>query len=289
MVDQQSRRALVLGSGGLAASAWEIGLAAGLDERGVSLRSADLFVGTSAGARVAIQLASGADLAELFQRQIDPSLHVSEAAPGFDWKQWRSEIMKTRDDDGGTKEILRRVGRLALSRSEGSSAARRESIVSQLPIHSWPDKKMLIGAVNAETGERRVFDKESGVNLIDAVTASGAVAGIWPPVLIDGHPYMDGGFYSTENADLAAGCGRVLILALRAGVPPLSLVSLDSALEKLRSRGAMVEVIHPDSASESAFAAAGGLLNPAVREPAATAGRFQGQRIAMERIKAFWN
>lgn len=43
MVDQQSRRALVLGSGGLAASAWEIGLAAGLDERGVSLRSADLL------------------------------------------------------------------------------------------------------------------------------------------------------------------------------------------------------------------------------------------------------
>jgi NTE family protein len=148
---------------------------------------------------------------------------------------------------------------------------------------------MLIGAVNAATGERRVFDRNSGICLIDVATASGAVPGVWPPVLFQGDHYMDGGFYSTENADFAVGFDRVLILALRAGNPPLSVTSLDSAVEELHSRGSMVEVIHPDKATESALAAAGSLLNPKVREPAASAGRSQGQRIATESLRAFWN
>ena len=289
MAGQRNRRTLVLGSGGDAASAWEIGLATGLEERGISLKNAGLFVGTSAGARVAIQLASGVGLEELFRRQIDLKLHASEEAPHIDWKQWRSEITKARDGGGDTREILRRVGKLALARPQESAAARREFVASQLPIHAWPDKGVLISAVNAETGERRVFDKNSGVDLIDAVVASGAVAGVWPPVLIDGQPYMDGGFYATENADIAVGLDRVLILALRAGNPPMSVVLLESALDTLRGNGATVEVVHPDSATESVIAAAGSLLNPTVRVPAAKAGRAQGRRIATKHLLAFWN
>ena len=48
-----TRRALVLGGGGYAASAWEIGLITGMFEAEFDVRNADLFVGTSAGARVA--------------------------------------------------------------------------------------------------------------------------------------------------------------------------------------------------------------------------------------------
>jgi NTE family protein len=93
---------------------------------------------------------------------------------------------------------------------------------------------------------------------MDAVMASGAVPGVWPPVLTGGRPYIDGGFYATENADLALGFERVLILALRADNPPTSVVSLESALETLRGNGVTVEAVHPDSATESAIAAAGG-------------------------------
>ena len=44
-----TRRALVLGAGGEAGIAWEVGLLAGLAGRGVDLTAADLVVGTSAG------------------------------------------------------------------------------------------------------------------------------------------------------------------------------------------------------------------------------------------------
>jgi NTE family protein len=51
--------ALVLGGGGEAGVAWEIGLLAGLAQRGVDLRDADVVIGTSAGAIVGTLLLSG--------------------------------------------------------------------------------------------------------------------------------------------------------------------------------------------------------------------------------------
>jgi NTE family protein len=109
------------------------------------------------------------------------------------------------------------------------------------------------------------------------------VPGIVPPVTYNGHAYMDGGFYSTANADLALGCESVLILTLRARVPPLSVTSLEGAVEQLRASHARVEVVHPDEATEAAFASVGGnLLDPLVSEPAARAGRVQGRRAVNE-------
>ncbi len=128
----------------------------------------------------------------------------------------------------------------------------------------------------------------SGIDIIDAVMASGAVAGMWPAVEFAGHHYFDGGFYSTDNADLAIGSERVLVAALRAGTPPLAARSLATAVDQLRKDGARVEVVHPDEATEAAYAAVGGnLLDPAVCEPAARAGRAQGNRIAGQ-IAGLW-
>lgn len=76
------KRALVLGGGGLAGIAWEIGLLAGPDEAGLRLRDADLLVGTSAGSAVATQLASGLPLAELLARQVDPAIRRPTAEAG---------------------------------------------------------------------------------------------------------------------------------------------------------------------------------------------------------------
>lgn len=282
------RRALVLGAGGHAASSWQIGLIAGMAEAGVDVRNADLFVGTSAGARVAVQITSGVPLEDLFQRQIDMR-RQPESPPGFDWKHWRSGLMRAKEGGGGAEEILRRIGSLALSAVAGAASEWRKFVADQLPVTAWPEQKLLIATVNAELGERHVFDRASGIDLIEAVTASGAVAGIRPPVAFRGNHYMDGGFYSTDNADLAVASDRVLIAALRAGIPPLSLVSLDAAVETLRGAGARVEVIHPDEATESAFASTGGnLLDPMVCQPAARAGRAQGRREAAERVASLW-
>ena len=145
-------------------------------------------------------------------------------------------------------------------------------------VQTWPEKALVIVGVNAETGERRAFDRNTGVELVDAVMATTAFWG-WPPAFFEGYHYIDGGFYSSDNADVASGFDQVLILALRPPAPSLCVASLDEAVESLRAGGAQVEVVHPDEDCLAAFASVGGPMNPAVRAPAAKAGRAQGQRL----------
>jgi NTE family protein len=156
-------------------------------------------------------------------------------------------------------------------------------------METWPEQNVLIVTVNADTGERRAFDRNSGIDLVDAVIATTASFG-WPPTLFQGQHYIDGGFYSSDNADLAAGFDRVMILALHPppGLPPMKLFSLDAAVNTLRSGGAQVEVVQPDEDTQTALASAGGVMNPAISATAARAGRLQGGRILSERISSFW-
>src|SRR5690242_8794400 len=58
-------RALVLGGGGAAGNAWEIGVIAGLADAGLDVTEADLIIGTSAGSTAAAQITSGTQPAEL--------------------------------------------------------------------------------------------------------------------------------------------------------------------------------------------------------------------------------
>ena len=116
-------------------------------------------------------------------------------------------------------------------------------------MDAWPEARVQVVAVDADTGARTVFDRRSDVAFADAVTASCAVAGLWPATAINGRRYIDGGFYSIDNADLAAGAERVLILTLPARVPPLCIVSLDAAVDILRQHESRVEVVHPDGSS----------------------------------------
>ena len=65
--------ALVLGGGGAAGNAWEIGIVAGLAEAGLDLtEAADLVIGTSAGATTAAQVRSGTPAAELLAAVLSP-------------------------------------------------------------------------------------------------------------------------------------------------------------------------------------------------------------------------
>ena len=154
---------------------------------------------------------------------------------------------------------------------------------------TWPEKRVLIATVNADTGERRAFDRESGIDLVDAVIATTASFGA-PPTLFQGERYIDGGFYCTDNADLATGFDRVMILALKRPpeIPSMSVASLEEAVRTLQDNGALVEVIEPDETALADFAAAGGVLNPAISAPAAKAGRLQGGRVVSERLLSFW-
>ena len=219
--EQRGRRsrALVLGAGGHAAIAWQIGVITGLADCGVDVRSADLFVGTSAGAIVGSQIASGAPLSDLFRRQADPEAQVKEPAPDVDLARWRSDLVTLKSRATSDAEFLRALQQL--SPAAPRDIDRRQIVKSRLVSDRWPERDLLIVAVDIERGVRHVFERGQNVPLVDAVAASGAVAGIWPEVIIDGRRYVDGGFYSIDNADLARGASRVLVLTLPARVPSI--------------------------------------------------------------------
>src|SRR4029078_5978724 len=101
-----SRRAVVLGGGSFAASAWESRLLAVMASAGVDLRDSDLFIGTSAGARVALHLAAGTDLKELFEQQLQPM--PTRPSPPADWERIRRECAEAKAAGGSVQAILRR-------------------------------------------------------------------------------------------------------------------------------------------------------------------------------------
>jgi NTE family protein len=281
-----TKRALVLGGGGVAGISWETGVIVGMADAGLDVRNADLFLGTSAGSTVAAQITSGLTLDELFLRQVNPALQAAELPAQVDFQQMGADYMNALEGARNASEILQRVGVLALAAPTVTEAEQRAVIVSRLPVHSWPQSRLAVVAVDVHSGERRVFERDSGVNLVDAVAASCAVPLIWPPVAIDGHRYMDGGAYSNENADLASGFDRVLVITPE--VPFVLVEKLDTQVERLQQNGARVEIVHPDEAMNAALASVGGnVLDPSLRGRAAEIGREQGRRIA-DQMASLW-
>ena len=275
--------ALVLGGGGVAGIAWEIGLLAGLDEAGLPVRDADLVVGTSAGSAVAAQLASGLPLAELLARQVDPAKQAPEIPAVVDPEKIAAIFGFGQENQPDRDALRQQIGRIALLTDTVSEAARREVIAARVPVDAWPEQQeLLIVAVDANTGDERVFGRDSGVSLVDAVAASCAVPGIWPPVTIGDTRYVDGGVRSAENADLAT--GEDVVLVLQAMELP-GVTDLAEQVESLRAQGSTVLVITPD---EDVRAATGlNPLDPTVRTPVALAAQRQGAAVAKE-IAAFW-
>jgi NTE family protein len=105
------------------------------------------------------------------------------------------------------------VARAALSARTSSEEEWLDAIGLGLVGKPWPDGRLLITAVDAETGTSVVFDNDSGVPLDRAVAASCAVPGVFPAVEVDGRRYVDGGLRSVANIDLASGHRRVLALS----------------------------------------------------------------------------
>jgi NTE family protein len=123
-------------------------------------------VGTSAGSRVAAQITSGRGLEELFERQIRPQ-PVGGGAGKVDFKKLKADYVRAREGDGGDIGFLKRMGSLAVSASTESEAERLKEVASQLLAVTWPMQRVLAVAVDTETGERRAFERSSGVPLRD--------------------------------------------------------------------------------------------------------------------------
>lgn len=275
-----TQRALVLGGGGITGIAWEWGILAGLARAGVDLTSADLVVGTSAGSVVGAQVAAGLDLEDRYRAQLEPPDGEVGAVLG------RGTLLRlglAMIGPRAPQRVRARIGRLALRTPTVPEEERLAVIRSRLPVHEWPDRALKITAVDAETGEFRVFDRESRVPLTAAVGASCAVPGVWPPVTVAGRRYIDGGMRSGSNADLAAGAERVVVLApLPRGIGPMTGVA--TQVEALRARSS-VALVSPDAAALRAIGR--NVLDPARRAAAARAGLAQASAAA-EEVRAVW-
>jgi NTE family protein len=267
--------ALVLGGGGVAGIAWMTGLLTGLAEAGASLTGADLIIGTSAGANVAAQVGSGLPLADLYARQADPERQSREIAADLDLERLGAEFVTVMGEAESAREIQRRIGAWALGADTVPEPARRAVIEGRLPSHEWPERAIRLVAVEASTGETALFDRDSTVSLVDAVAASSAVPGVWPPVTIGARRYIDGGVRSADNADLAVGWSEIVIVSPLGYDPPLPLLPLREVVATLRESGSAVTVLTPDAASAAAIGV--NPLDPDTRTPAAQAGRAQGR------------
>lgn len=270
MTENDSRRVWVLGGGGVAGIAWEVGILAGLADESITVGADDVLIGTSAGSVVAAQVAGGTSMEELYERQRGGGRVESSRGLKF-----REILMLARASmfAPSAETAARRIGALALSATATSPGELRERIAGRLPVHEWSDRDVRIVAVDAESGEPRVFTRQDAAPLIDVVAASCAVPLSTPPVLIDGRRYMDGGMRSTLNLDLAPGRGPVIALA-----PSTASIGRWANISKQRaSLGAdrAVVILTRDAATKRIQGAS--VMDPSVVPALVAAAREQGR------------
>jgi NTE family protein len=294
----KGERALVLGSGGATGNAWLIGVIAGLFEAGLDVTEADLIVGTSAGLTAAAQITSATPpqlLADILAAAPQPGVGGVGSDRGGVPRPVANHMERTDAIFGAAADaadLRRRMGAAALEMDAASDSSIqmrwRAAVASRLPSQHWPERPLHIVVIDAHTGEPVVFDCHSGVELVDAVAASTANGFGVPPYSIGDKRYIDGGYPSAENADLAAGGERILVLSPFGGRSRAPLhwgVHLAAHVDELRARGSKVETIFPDSNSRDAFGVS--MMDVSARPPSAQAGYNQGRALA-EQLTEFW-
>jgi NTE family protein len=212
--------AVALAGGGERVMAWEAGVL-----RGLGLRP-DIVLGTSAGALVAARFAAGWPGHD----GVAPGPHPAAAF---------EQLAGLWEAAGRTLQERRRtLGRRALDASPDGQEAFVARIAGRVPA-SWP-VGLRVAAIDAETGERVIFD---GGDVARAVAASRAVPGLLPPVTIDGRRYVDGALGSATNADVLT--GEVIVVAPFGDgrVDQLWREALAREVEALEAGGSRVTVI----------------------------------------------
>ncbi|MHB1445348.1 MAG: patatin-like phospholipase family protein [Acidimicrobiales bacterium] len=231
--------ALVLGAGGTVGLAYHAGALKALQQvAGFRPDDADLVIGTSAGSVVAAYIRAGwstedlwnlvlsgvqlppgpvsdaepeqgsGALPELFARAFDTPMDLIRRSLGSAFVMGRSVLRLPLPVLPGP---LRRAFPAGLFRmSDG-----RLRLESDLPSE-WPQKAIWLCAVDIVSGRRIVLGRSRPprMTLAQAVMASCAIPGVYPPVRYGRRELIDGGAHSTTNLDLAAQAGSDLIISL---------------------------------------------------------------------------
>lgn len=180
-------------SGGGARGAIQVGMLRALLEDGIR---PDLIVGTSVGAWNGGWLAQGASLERVAQLA-EVWRHVTAASLNIIW--WRA-----------ARNLVRRRPFLydgsGLSRLVGNNIIKQNFEDLEIPFHAV--------AINLTAGTKAVF---STGPLAPAVLASSAIPGMFPPVVIDGQQYVDGGGADPTGLETALELGARRIYILNCG------------------------------------------------------------------------
>jgi NTE family protein len=284
------RQALVLGGGGFLGIAWESGILRALLDAGWTRDAFDAVVGTSAGAIIGTRFLAGHDLVARpgapegtgsgkSEVAIDPST-LDIGALGRVFQIWGAT-------DRTTPAIAAEIGAVARGLYRDKEAAWVAGIGRAVGANAWPGTTLRISAVDTASGERRLFDRASGVDLARAIACSSAVPGIFPSVTIDGRLYMDGQVHSSTHADaLAADRPARVIVLMPTNVHTAQAIgshaerALAAELTTLRAAG--TEVIVRTPTAEDAQRTGANLMDAAKAPDAFQVGLDTGRALAQE-------
>jgi len=277
-----TKTALVLGGGGMLGVSWATGVIAGLGDAGVDVTGADRIVGTSAGSIVSTQISQGRSLDEMVEWHHAPrDPDAIELNMEIDLPNMMAIFTKWAAFTEMTPENCAEIGAMALASKTVEEDRWIESFEDLIDA-DWPDRDMVLTAVDAESGALQTWTRDSGVAIHLAIASSCSVPGLFPPVLINGRHYQDGGVRSATNADLAAGFDTVLIVApigaRSDGIDPISKRLATAEAEALRAAGASVELAFPDEVSQEAMGI--NRMDSSRRGLCVDAGREQGRSLA---------
>jgi len=261
---RKPRIGLALAGGGPLGGIYEVGALLALDEAldGVDLSDVDIYVGVSAGAVVASALANGFTTTQLFellvdetggQPRMDPEIFFRPAVREYTSRlvatPWLvvSELIEAARNPLDVN-VLRSVARLNQSVPPG--------LFDNTPVHEYLrdlysgeghsndfrtlKRELYVVAVELDTGETVCFGQpgQDDVPISKAVQASAALPGMYLPVDIDGHHYVDGALRKTLHASVALERGAGLLFCIN------PLVSYDADLARSRGKGRHDKLAH---------------------------------------------
>jgi len=182
------RTALVLCGGG-SRGAVEVGLYRAMAELGIRI---DFIVGSSIGAVNGALIAAGLNPVEVAE-------------------QWKS--LRTRDVVGSRWHLVRL---LTGAPSVFSAQRLRELLRSRLPVRSFDELRipLAVVATDLESGDAVVLTEG---DLVEAILASTALPGLFPPVLWQGRKLVDGGLSNNVPIDLAVAHGAQRVVGMLCG------------------------------------------------------------------------
>lgn len=266
---------LVLGAGGLAGFAYETACLAVLQRLSSwDPRTAEIIVGTSAGAGVGATLRGGVAAEASLERMLSVPANPRSMARLRELsgrEQQTTLLSRLRFAPSAPGMAMREAIRGPFARPVRLTAGllpngivRTDTIgdrVSELHNGVWPESSLWITAVRLSDGELVVFGRDrTDVSVAEATEASSAIPAYFKPVVVDGERYIDGGVHSTTNANLltdheldlvvviAPMSGRSLgamARSLNGAVRMACKWQTDREVRQLRERGTEVLVLEP--------------------------------------------